>query len=261
MVENKDVRDSNGYGKYKLVDSVIINGRKCFNVEFLSTGYRKVVQQKEFDSGSIKDPLYPSIKGVGYCSDPNTPRSYKENGKTVRTPSYEVWLGILKRCYTKQSTSYSNYGGRGVVICEEWKDFSIFHEWFTKHYVDGCVLDKDILSNNYRGIIYSPDTCRFVPPIINGFFTNSRNARGLYPVGVCKKVNKNGSFRYIAQVGDLVSRQMVLGRFLTMHEAFCAYKEVREKQAKLLAEEYFKLGKLTEDVYIRLIKWEAVPYP
>ena len=31
-----------------------------------------------------------------------------------------VYNGMRQRCYNKNNKSYSNYGGRGITICEEW---------------------------------------------------------------------------------------------------------------------------------------------
>lgn len=43
-----------------------------------------------------------------------------ENGK--RKPEYEVWRSIKKRCLLKTHPAFKNYGGRGITICDRWKD-------------------------------------------------------------------------------------------------------------------------------------------
>lgn len=41
---------------------------------------------------------------------------------------YHVWSGIKNRCYNKNEKSYPDYGGRGVTMCDEWKDsFETFY--------------------------------------------------------------------------------------------------------------------------------------
>ncbi len=35
---------------------------------------------------------------------------------------YQTWDGIKKRCYQVNATGYKNYGGRGIVMCDEWKN-------------------------------------------------------------------------------------------------------------------------------------------
>ena len=45
----------------------------------------------------------------------------KSHGKKW-TPEYRVWCHIKQRCGNKKSKSYPDYGGRGIVICEQWRN-------------------------------------------------------------------------------------------------------------------------------------------
>jgi hypothetical protein len=36
--------------------------------------------------------------------------------------TYTTWEAMKGRCYTKTNKSYKNYGGRGIVVCDEWRD-------------------------------------------------------------------------------------------------------------------------------------------
>lgn len=38
------------------------------------------------------------------------------------TPEYRTWLNIKARCYNSSVGGYENYGGRGIYVCDEWKD-------------------------------------------------------------------------------------------------------------------------------------------
>lgn len=42
------------------------------------------------------------------------------------TPEYGVWAGIHKRCSNKKVRQYKDYGGRGITVCTEWKEFENF---------------------------------------------------------------------------------------------------------------------------------------
>lgn len=38
------------------------------------------------------------------------------------TPEYSAWKNIKARCYNPLSSSFHNYGARGIVMCDEWKN-------------------------------------------------------------------------------------------------------------------------------------------
>lgn len=42
-------------------------------------------------------------------------------------PEYAVWASMKDRCYNPHNRSFSNYGGRGISVCAEWRnDFAAF---------------------------------------------------------------------------------------------------------------------------------------
>lgn len=41
-------------------------------------------------------------------------------------PEYDVWKGMRQRCNNPTHYSYPLYGGRGISVCPEWTDFSVF---------------------------------------------------------------------------------------------------------------------------------------
>lgn len=38
------------------------------------------------------------------------------------TPEYDAWKNMLARCYNKNGQEYRNYGGRGIVVCDRWRE-------------------------------------------------------------------------------------------------------------------------------------------
>jgi hypothetical protein len=91
---------------------------------------------------------------------------------------YSVWCGMLSRCSCPTCEAYSNYGGRGIKVCEEWSDFINFNNWAEQSgYEEGLELDR--IDNNGD---YSPENCRWV--------THTENNRN-------KRTN-----RYITYEGD-----------------------------------------------------------
>lgn|SRR5574341_2046669 len=75
-------------------------------------------------------------------------------------PLYRVWDNMHQRCINPNNKSYSDYGGRGVSVCEEWNDYEKFHSWALQNgWKKGLHIDKDIKGD---GLLYSPNTCSIV---------------------------------------------------------------------------------------------------
>ncbi|ADP02426.1 conserved hypothetical protein [Salmonella phage PVPSE1] len=110
-----------------------------------------------------------------------------------RCPYYELWIGILYRCYSKQfHKRQPTYAG--CQVADDWLRFSVFKEWVSQQPLHEQWLnkegdlqfDKDILLEGNRN--YTPEACAFVPRYINTALAYSKNS-GL-PMGVTKKENR-----------------------------------------------------------------------
>jgi hypothetical protein len=42
------------------------------------------------------------------------------------TAIYRIWSGMLTRCFNQKMPQYHNYGGRGITVCERWRQFENF---------------------------------------------------------------------------------------------------------------------------------------
>lgn len=72
-----------------------------------------------------------------------------------QSPTYTCWRGMLRRCSDSEHPSYSNYGGKGVSVCERWMSFDAFLEDMGER-PDGKTLDR---VDGAKG--YSKENCRW----------------------------------------------------------------------------------------------------
>lgn len=162
--------------------------------------------------------------------------------------SYIKWSSMFVRCYSdkfhEREPTYKE-----CEVCSEWHKLSNFKRWFDKNYIPGYHLDKDLLIQGNK--IYSPDTCCFIPEELNKMLNTRSRFRGAYPIGVTKARS-----RYKSSI-MINGHKISIGTFDTPQEAFLAYKNRKERLVKELAEKYFKEGKITERVYIALMKYEV----
>ena len=77
--------------------------------------------------------------------------------KSGRTPEYDAWRSMLQRCRNTNSQSYSEYGGRGIKVCERWYSFENFLADMGRRPSSKHSLDR--YPNNDGN--YEPGNCRW----------------------------------------------------------------------------------------------------
>lgn len=73
-----------------------------------------------------------------------------------RSATYNSWIAMKQRCYYKKHFAYKYYGGRGIVVCDRWKDS---YENFVTDMGErpkGMTLDRKEPDGNY-----TPENCRW----------------------------------------------------------------------------------------------------
>lgn len=134
----------------------------------------------------------------------------------VEHPLYHVWSAMKDRCSNNNNKGYKHYGGRGIYVCEEWKDnFQMFYDWcMNNDYSEGLDIDR----RNNDGP-YAPWNCRFVTRKVN--IGNQRLIRSINTSGYCGVSYNKKHNKFYSQANNEDARYFKFG-FNTAEEAAIA---------------------------------------
>lgn len=138
--------------------------------------------------------------------------------RSGETDEYSIWCGMTKRCFNQNASKYADYGGRGITVCDRWKDFNNFLEDMGNRPSKKHSIDRIDVNGNYE-----PTNCRWATII-----EQSRNKR-THPnskTGVSGVTTKNG--KWIAYI-SVNKKQIHLGIFSNFDEAVKIRKKAEEK--------------------------------
>ena len=135
--------------------------------------------------------------------------------KLTNLKLYKVWSSLKDRILNPKNKNYNNYGGRGITLCEEWKNnFKAFYYWAVSNgYLEGLSIDRIDNDGNYE-----PSNCRWSTRTIQ-----NRNQRiSKYNKSGFKGVSKSkGSNRYRSCI--FAGKRIHLGYFDTAEEGAITY--------------------------------------
>ena len=181
-----------------------------------------------------------------------------DGGKALYPIAWRKWRSMIRRCYNKR-TQEDSPSYVGCSVHDDWLLFSNFKKWFDENwcarYNSSYHLDKDILVKGNR--VYGPDTCCFVPKVLNLMVNDGGKKKNGLPLGVCmgrkdSKDYKKNPLKYYVSDG----KYGVRCAFDTPEEAFLAYKESRELVIREAAKKFYDNGEISEKVYDALMGFE-----
>ena len=165
-------RIGNVYGCFEVID-----------IQFDPEIRKQVWTMKCIHCGMIKvthnGKDYVKGKNHGICKCQHSKKIVQSEIKSEKTKRlkmqdhelYSRWKSIKNRCYVQSDKDYHNYGGRGIKMCDDWKNnFWSFVEWANQ---SGYEKDLTIDRINVDGD-YCPDNCRWV-----GRFFQNKNKRNI----------------------------------------------------------------------------------
>ena len=146
----------------------------------------------------------------------------RESHHETKTRLYKIWIGMKSRCYYKASNAFKNYGGRGIIVCDEWiHSFKDFSEWAIKNgYDDSLTIDRIDPDGNY-----CPENCRWATMSVQEFNKRKspKNTSGTTGVSYNKAMKK--WVAYIRKDG----KQHWLGSYKCIDDAIKARKDAEKR--------------------------------
>ncbi len=111
-------------------------------------------------------------------------------------PEHSVWGDMLGRCHTSTHASYCHYGGRGITVCDRWKNsfIAFFKDMGYKPFPKAQI---DRIDNNGN---YEPGNCRWVLQAVN--CRNSSYAK--------LSMQKAKAIRALYKAGGILQREIGL---------------------------------------------------
>lgn len=141
------------------------------------------------------------IIGCKNCIEPsNKNTKFYWNIYNNRSRLENIYYGMIDRCFNNKNKSFLHYGGRGITVCEEWKNNKqSFLDWANANgYDDKLQIDRIDYNGNYE-----PSNCRWVDVIVQA---NNRSNNRIIEENGTKYTLSEISKKYNINYSTLCSR-------------------------------------------------------
>ncbi len=124
------------------------------------------------------------------------------------TRLYRIYRGMVQRCNDPKQKCFAQYGGKGIAICDEWREYSAFEKWaFANGYAPNLTIDR--IDNNGD---YCPQNCRWVDSFMQAH--NKSNNRMITYNGKTQTISEwarelgvaAGTIRYRLKKGQPITK-------------------------------------------------------
>ena len=114
-------------------------------------------------------------KRIAAIRESATKHSASCNGKKLK--SFRTWIKMMERCYKPYASGYKNYGGRGIKVCDRWKDYVNFVSDM------GEPKDNESIERIDFNGDYEPNNCKWIARNEQ----NKNTSRTVFIEGMCMK--------------------------------------------------------------------------
>lgn len=140
----------------------------------------------------------------------------------TKSREYKCWVELKQRCNNPKNERFESYGGRGIKVCDRWKDSFINFYSDMGSRPEGMSIDRIDVNGDYE-----PNNCRWANPT-----TQSRNQRpnkgnktGLKGINLREDVK---GISYRVRIG-LNGKVINIGSYKTIEEAIEARNKAELK--------------------------------
>jgi hypothetical protein len=119
--KKNEYKQKHGYKKYNIGDK-----KNRFTITGIEGKHPNKVISVICECGTEKALKYQSFFQSKSCGCLQVERSTTHGHSSKKNPErrrwHDRWKGMMKRCYNPKMHAYSNYGGRGITVCDRWKE-------------------------------------------------------------------------------------------------------------------------------------------